>query len=162
MAIPGDDRKPKFYAFIKQKKSNITNLSLTNCQLAMGASPLAALLRTLSTLKRFVYEFGNATGWHRIYHPSMYEGDSTRPFYQALLAHETTLEELIISQGDLICSSSQRSPDSLATFTRLRCLAVPARILSPKYPLSELLPPNLQELQLEDSYGNNCLHDLRV
>lgn len=128
--------------------SSVVDLRFLNCLVSKSDSVLASLLRSTKYLERFVVEF-----WSSTYIRSLrdtYAG----VFEVALSEHQETIKELAIATSGGLAKIRW----SLGPFTHwsgLKRLAVPSDIILGNSPrtrkLHEILPPLLEELQVEHS-----------
>lgn len=130
--------------------SLVEDLQFLHCSPQIDGNVLTAFMNCFKRLKCFVLEIDS----HAMA-VSMYD-ESTPPVdvRPALLAHQASLEELVISTDEptLECFDHMQYPASFVQWAALKRLAAPAFMLlgdpAHRAKLHEVLPPQLQELQI--------------
>lgn len=132
--------------------SSVDDIRFLNCCVRKSDRVLASFIRSIRSLKRFVVEFSSLK-----YHAAPLGRDTCR-FNSALSGHQETVEELVVA------TSGEVAPIhwSLGPFTQWGCLkrlAVPSYMVVDGFPrrqkLHEILPPLLEELQIENPAAHN-------
>lgn len=125
--------------------SSVDDIRFLNCCVRKSDRVLASFVRSIRYLKRFVVEFSSLT----------YQappGRDTGAFKSVLSGHQETIEELVVATSGKPASIRW----ALGPFTQwgsLKRLAVPSYMIAENFTsrqkLHEILPPLLEELQIE-------------
>lgn len=126
--------------------SSVDDLRLLEYRKEIGDRTVAAFLSSIECLKCFVFEVSS-----QFDHP-VQSGAGTGPFERALSRHQGTIEELALAT----CEASSTISWILGPFTQwssLKFLAIPDYMILGNFletqKLHELLPPLLEELQIQ-------------
>ena len=137
---------------MRRGRSRVEDLRFLSCWPEINGNAVTEFLLSISHLKCFVLEIGQQRKLLEVPNvPSPPQFD-IRP---ALSVHQATIEELAISTTEhaLEPGNLVQSPGSFVLWTALKRLAVPIVMLSEgvSHPaiLCQVLPPQLEELQLE-------------
>ena len=143
-------------------RSSVEDLRFLHCCPRMDGDVVMAFINAIRNLKCFALEI--QSHWHPLQERNDLAPEvDVRP---ALQAHHATIEELAISTSDhaLEYHNLAQSPGSFFQWTALKRLAVPIFMLSGDLAqhgiLHEVLPPQLEELQLERELWNLPGHRL--
>ena len=127
--------------------SSITDLRLLGCSMAMDPYEdlMAAILRSIKCLKRFVIEISSP-------HWGVTRAPGSNVFEHGLWQHKDTLEELAVAMSQ----APYMMKWALGPFTQwssLRRLAVPGFMIPTTADLHEILPPSLEAFQIEHPFA---------
>lgn len=145
-------------------RSSVEDLRFLNCCPRIDGNVVTAFINAIQNLKCFALEIKSP--WEPIKPPyDLAPEIDVRP---ALQAHHATIEELAISTSDdaLEYHGFGQSPGSFVQWTALKRLAVPffmlSRDLTHHGRLHEVLPPQLEELQLEKQLWTFSTNGLEI
>ena len=152
--------------------SPVEDLRFLDCCPRIDRDVVAAFINSIRRLRCFVLEIKSP--WNPLVIPNdRAPAFDARP---ALLAHQTTIEELAICTTNhaVLYYNHVQSPSRFIQWTALKRLAIPSAMLSGdlahRAMLHEVLPPQLEELQLEkqpltfpghDVYGSEATQAVR-
>lgn len=131
--------------------SRVEDLRFLDCCPRINGDAVRAFINAIRRLRCFVLEIKSP--WEPVTVPP-HTPAQEMDIRSALLAHQAWIQELAVSTTGhaLQYHTLIQSPGSFVEFTALRRLAMPFAMLSHIYPrLHDVLPPQLEELQLQES-----------
>ncbi|KAK0508176.1 hypothetical protein JMJ35_009260 [Cladonia borealis] len=133
----------------------IRDLWCVGCRQCEAAVMTTQLIRSSTGLVRYIFETDTDRSPYRLFPPQDHFF-----LYTDLLMHRCTLRQLVIATSNLGVIHESWKLGSLRTFSQLEKLALPC-FMVPAPSLGkadyEMLPPNLEELQIEYNFNGNPL-----
>ena len=141
--------------FAYKEMAFIRDLWCVGCREWEAAVTTTQLIKSSTGLIRYIFETDTDRSYHRPFLPQ-------DPFllYNDLLIHRRTLRQLVIATSNLGVIDESWKLGSLKAFSQLEKVALPCSLM-PAPSLSKtdygMLPPNIEELQIEHPVNGNPL-----